>query len=162
MCLWLLPRSQEEPDFMRGLIRFARTGLVTHDFKAQLRQRAWPATHPSRPYAARLLQHTVARGNDLGPISEDFAAVCDQTDRADAMLAGLRDRVANGQALPETPTQDPSGRPLIAMARHDPASQTATIILDAATANAAVHAISVQAADREGTHPRVARRSGCR
>jgi hypothetical protein len=35
------------------------------------------------------------------------------------------------------------------MARHDPASQTVSILLDAATANAAIHAISTQAADRE-------------
>jgi hypothetical protein len=26
VAIWLLPRSQEEPDFMRGLIRFARRG----------------------------------------------------------------------------------------------------------------------------------------
>jgi hypothetical protein len=60
---WLLPRSQQEPDFMRGLIRFANTGAVTHDLKDQLGYRARSATYPSRPYAARLLQYAVVCGN---------------------------------------------------------------------------------------------------
>jgi hypothetical protein len=148
MALWLLPRSQEEPQFMRGLLRFARTGAVTHDLKARLRHQARSPSHPNRPYAARLLQYAVARGTDLGPIGTDFASTCDQIDRADAMLAELRDRVQNGRALPE-PVPNASGRQLIAMARHDPGSQTVSLILDAATANAAIHAISAQAADRE-------------
>jgi hypothetical protein len=149
MAIWLLPRSQEEPAFMRGLIKFAKTGAVTHDLKNHLRQRARSASHPSRPYAGRLLQYAVARGTDLGPIGDDFAAVCDQIDRADAMLADLHDRVSNSRRQHRQPVPETSRQPLIAMARHDPASQTVSLILDTATANAAIHAISTQAADRE-------------
>ena len=29
LAIWLLPRSQQEPEFMRGLIHFARTGGIT-------------------------------------------------------------------------------------------------------------------------------------
>jgi hypothetical protein len=76
----------------------------------------------------------VARGADLGPIGTDFGAVCDQIDQADALLADLRSRVINGQA---NPAPDPL----------DPASQTVTFILDAATANAAIHAITINAVD---------------
>jgi hypothetical protein len=149
MALWLLPRSQEEPAFMRGLIKFAKTGAVTHDLKNQLRQRARSATHPSRPYAGRLLQYAVARGTDLGPIGEDFAAVCDQIDQADTMLADLHQHVSNSRRQRRQPVPETTRQPLIAMARHDPASQTVSLILDTATANAAIHAISAQAADRE-------------
>jgi hypothetical protein len=148
MAIWLLPRSQQEPDFMRGLIRFANTGAVTHDLKDQLRYRARSATHPSRPYAARLLQYAVARGSDRGPIGENFGAVCDQIDRADALLADLRDRVQNNRRSRQPASRNPREQ-LIAMARHDPASQTVTLILDTAIASTAIHAISAQAADRE-------------
>lgn len=149
MSLWLLPRSQEEPDFMRGLIRFAKTGAVTQDLKVRLRNQARSPSHPNRPYSARLLQYVVARGTDLGPIGNDFAAVCDQIDRADAMLTDLRDRVRNGERLPETNPGDARSQHLIAMARHDPDSQTVSLILDVTTANAAIHAITINAVDRE-------------
>jgi Histidine kinase-, DNA gyrase B-, and HSP90-like ATPase len=36
LALWLLPRSQEELEFMRGLGHFARTGAVTGDLKKHL------------------------------------------------------------------------------------------------------------------------------
>lgn len=149
MALWLLPRSQEEAPFMRGLIRFARTGAVTHDLKRQLRLRARSPGHPNRPYAARLLQYAVARGTDLGPVGTDFAGICDQVDRADVMLIELREHVNDRSALPGPADPDTNGQQVIAMARHDPRSQTVGLILDAATANAAIHAISAQAADRE-------------
>lgn len=149
MAIWLLPRSQEEPDFMRGLIRFARTGAITHDLKAQLRHHARSPSHPHRPQSARLLQYAVARGADLGPIGPDFGGTCDQIDRADAMLAELRDRVRDRRVPPGQAIPDTGGQHVIAMARHDPDSRTVSFILDANTANAAIHAISVTAADRE-------------
>ena len=91
----------------------------------------------------------VARGADRGPVGEDFGAVCDEIDRADAMLEELRNRVQQAHAAPKAAHADPRDQHVIAMARHDPASQTVSLLLDAATANAAIHAISTQAADRE-------------
>lgn len=149
MALWLLPRAQDEVEFMRGLIRFAQTGAVTHVLKNRLRTHARSADSPLRPHAARLLQYAVARGADNGPIGENFGAVCDQIDRADAMLEELRTRIQQDHAAPKPSAADPCGQHIIAMARHDPASQTVSLILDTATANAAIHAISAQAADRE-------------
>lgn len=149
MALWLLPRAQDqgEVEFMRGLIRFAQTGAVTHELKNRLRSHARSAGSPLRPHAARLLRYAVARGADNGPIGQDFGAVCDQIDRADAMLEDLRNRVQQGHAVPKP--ADPPGQHVIAMARHDPASHTVSLLLDETSANAAIHAISTQAADRE-------------
>jgi hypothetical protein len=65
------------------------------------------------------------------------------------VLAGLHDRVRNGQQHPKQASPAANGRQFIAMARHDPDSQTVSLILDTATASAAIHAISAQAADRE-------------
>jgi hypothetical protein len=65
------------------------------------------------------------------------------------MLADLRDRVA-ATSRPRTPARrGTSPRQPVAMARHDPASQTVSLILDEATANMAIHAITINAADRE-------------
>jgi hypothetical protein len=145
----MLPRTQDETGLMRGLIRFARTGGITHELKSRLRSHARQAGSPLRPQAARLLQYVVARGADRGPVGEDFGAVCDEIDRADAMLEELRNRVQQAHAAPKVAHADPRDQHVIAMARHDPASQTVSLLLDAATANAAIHAISTQAADRE-------------
>jgi hypothetical protein len=65
------------------------------------------------------------------------------------MLAGLRQRIRDGRGLPEPKWPDTDGPRLIAMARHDPASQTVSIILDATTANIAIYAITNHAVDRE-------------
>lgn len=151
MALWLLPRTQDETEFMRGLIRFAQTGAVTHVLKDRLRSHARSAGSPLRPHAARLLQYAIARGADNGPIGQDFGAVCDQIDRADAMLEELRNRVQQGRAAPKSAREgiDPRRQHLIAMARHDPVSHTVSLLLDETSANAAIHAISTQAAERE-------------
>jgi hypothetical protein len=157
MALWLLPRSQDDPDFMRHLIRFAQTGAVNRALNPKLRQRAWSASHPSRPYASRLLQYVVARGTDRGPIGPNFAAVCEQMDQADAKLIDLRDRLRGSrrrQPAPETGYQ-----PVITMAHHDPGSQTVTLILDTATATAAIHAITTSATNREAHTREIQRES---
>jgi hypothetical protein len=159
MAIWLLPRSHEDMGFMRGLLRFAKTGAITYDLKDRLRHQARSPSHPNRPHAARLLQYAVARGTHLGPIGENFGGICDQIDRADIMLADLRDRIRNGQAAPEAEARDVSGHQSIAMAHYEPSSQTVSFILDAATANAAIHAISVNAADREAHAREIQQRS---
>jgi hypothetical protein len=149
LAIWLLPRSQQEPDFMRGLIHFAHTGAVTRDLKQALRHHARSPAHPSRPAASRLLQYAIARGNDLGPVGPNFGGACDQLDRADAMLADRRDQVLDSRLHPQQPQPALRGEQFIAMACYEPDSQTISLILDTATANAAIHAISTSAADRE-------------
>ena len=159
LAIWLLPRSQQEPEFMRGLIRFAKTGAVTSDLKTQLRNQARSPSHPNRPYAARLLQYAVARGGDRGPIGENFGAVCDQIDQADAQLADLRDRTVNAPSPRSRAHPERSRPPFIAMVRRDPASRTVSLFLDEATASMAIHAITANAVDREA-HTREVQRYG--
>jgi hypothetical protein len=148
MAIWLLSRPQH-PDFTRGLIRFAQSGVITHALKTQLRNRARSAHYPHQPQAARLMEYVTARGADLGPVSTDFAGYCEQIDHADAMLTGPRDRVRDGRGLPEPAWPDTDGQRLIAMARRDPGGRTVSLILDATTANIALHAITAHASDRE-------------
>jgi hypothetical protein len=95
------------------------------------------------------MEYATARGADLGPVSTDFAATCEQIDHADAMLTDLRDRVRDGRGLPEPAWPDTEGQRLIAMARRDPGGRTVSLILDATTANIALHAITAHASDRE-------------
>jgi hypothetical protein len=148
MALWLLSQ-QQPPDFTRGLIRFAQTGVVTRALKIQLGNYARTPGYPHQSKTARLREYVVARGTDLGPVGTDFAAICDQIDQADAMLAGLRERTRDGRPMPEPAWPDTSGQQPIVVARRDPDSRTITLILDAATANIAMHAIAAHADDRE-------------
>jgi hypothetical protein len=148
MAIWLLSRPQH-PDFTRGLIRFTQSGVITHALKTQLRNHARSAHYPHHPQAARLMEYATARGADLGPVSTDFAGYCEQIDHADAMLTELRDRVRDGRGLPEPAWPDTEGQRLIAMARRDPGGRTVSLILDATTANIAMHAIIAHAGDRE-------------
>jgi hypothetical protein len=147
MAIWLLSRPQH-PDFTRGLIRFTQSGVITHALKTQLRNHARSVHYPHQPQAARLMEYATARGADLGPVSTDFAGYCDQIDHADAMLTDLRDRVRDGR-MPEPAWPDTDGQRLIAMARPDPNGRTVSLILDATTANMAMHAITAHASDRE-------------
>jgi hypothetical protein len=148
MAIWLLSRPQQ-PDFARGLIRFAQSGAITHALKTQLRNHARSAGYPHRPQAARLMEYTIARGTDLGPVGTDFARICDQMDRADEMLTGLRDRVRDGRGMPEPAWPDTDGPQVIALVRRDPDSRVISLLLDATTANIAMHAIAAHAGDRE-------------
>jgi hypothetical protein len=145
----LLMSRPQQPDFVRGLLHFAKSGAITQNLKTQLRNYARRPGDPNQPHASRLLQYAVARGYDLGPIGPDFAGLCDRVDLADHMLAGLRQRIRDGCGLPEPTWPDTDGPRLIALARHDPDSQTVSIILDATTANIAMYAITNHAVDRE-------------
>ena len=162
LALWLLPRSQQEPEFMRGLIHFARTGGITDPLKKTLQHHSRSPSHPSRPHAARLLQYAVARGKDHGRIGDNFGAVCDQIDHADTLLEDLRNRVLENRKHPEQATGDWQERlPLrpAAMARRDDITQAVTFVLDGAVADAAVHAIKINAMARE-TRIRQVRQQG--
>ena len=100
LAIWLAARPQPPP-FARGLVRFVTTGEITPTFKTQLRIHARSGTHPNWPQAVRLMEYCTARGAALGPVGQDFGAACDQIDRADLMLAGLRDRARQRLAQPE-------------------------------------------------------------
>jgi hypothetical protein len=148
LAIWLAARPQQT-DFARGLVHFTKTGGITHSLKMQLRVHARSPRYLHQPQASRLLQYCVSRGDDRGPVGRDFGSICDQIDRADAMLAGLRDRVRQGTAAPEQAWPDADGPQVIALAGRDPGNRTVSLILDEASASIAVQAIAVHAADRE-------------
>jgi hypothetical protein len=148
LAIWLVSQWQE-PDFTRGLLRFAHTGAISQTMKTHLRVHARSGTYPDQPQAARLMEYCVARCTDLGPIGLNFGKDCDRIDRADMMLADLRDRVRQGHAPPEPTWPDTNGPQVIALARRGPRGRTVSFILDATTANIAMFAVSAYAGDRE-------------
>ena len=106
-----------------------------------------------------MLDYCIDRGTDLGPISRDFGAACDQIDQADAMLARLHDRAREGLALPEQTWPETDGPRIIALAQRNPDSQTVSLILDTTTANSVLFAIAAHADEREA-HIREVQRYG--
>jgi hypothetical protein len=69
-------------------------------------------------------------------------------DRTDAMLLEFRERLKDGGGFPE-PGPPNSSQRAVALTRYDPATQTFRFVLDADTANAAIHAITIDALERE-------------
>ena len=139
----------QHPVLARGLVRFARTGAISAELKTELRIHARSGAYLHHFQAARLNRYAASRGPRLGPVGANFGAACHQIDRADLMLADLRERIRQGQIPPPQPWPETDGPPVIAIARGDPQTQTVSFILDATTANIALFAIAGHADERE-------------
>ena len=95
MALTLFSQSKD-PQLSGGLAQFATDGAITHGFMQSVHHYARRDGHPHQDQCWRLLQYTAARGPDLGPISPNFRAECDQADQDDAVYAASPPGQATG------------------------------------------------------------------
>jgi len=158
LAIWLAARPQDR-DFACGLVHFAETGGISPVLKTHLRVHARTPGYPDQPQAAQLLRYCAERGPNVSPISPDFGRTCDQIDRADVMLAALRDRARQGHATVEQTWPEIDGPQILALAGRDAETGTVSLILDATTANIAMYAIAAHADEREA-HVREVERYG--
>jgi hypothetical protein len=75
------------------------------------------------------------------------------------MLAGLYARARHNSRAPEPTWPETDGPRITALARHDPGTQTVTLVLDTATASIAMFALAAHADEREA-HVREVERFG--